>query len=166
MPHQLRPAAPRQRWPEWASPRRVNRRIYGKAEREGERQHESQSAGNGNHRRLLMEEFVKATDLLKDLGFPTAVIRGGAAKVLGALVSLNIKPAHQRVVGGGVQFLVTKQDCATAKAGRLSVAAHEPPIVGRSRRDIRTVARAVLDLYERLGEEPQGKSNLRHIAES
>lgn len=45
MPHRLRPAAPRQRRPEWASPRRVNRRIYGKAEREGERQHEKSVCG-------------------------------------------------------------------------------------------------------------------------
>lgn len=109
---------------------------------------------------------VRATDFLHALGYNTSITKGGAGRILAELNRLGIEPAATRVVGKGISFFVSDADARKFEEKRLQQAAASSTNVSRQqRRDLRSVARAVRELYKRLGEVPNNAEEINRIAE-
>jgi hypothetical protein len=115
---------------------------------------------------------VRAIELLQECGVSSHVLKDGATAVLRELKERGIEPCRTELRGAGISFWVSAADakrvlsevCPIPLPDEVPESAHAKQY-GKERRAIRTIARAVLDLYERLGEEPEGCSNLRKLAE-
>ena len=114
-----------------------------------------------------MQDQVHATALLKQLGVSPAHYKNGAAGVLKELARLNIKPISTIPFGRGVAFMVAKKDAdiVISASKKIDEEEDKPLTYNRARKDIRSVARAILDLYRRLGEEPHSNNRIIEIAE-
>ena len=110
---------------------------------------------------------ISATEFLASIG-ELAPLKRGSNEILKALNRLGIKPSEMRPYARGVMFFVSSAD---ADRVRRSMQSSSREVTGRTelsikaRRDIRTVARALLDLYDRLGEIPHEMSEICALAE-
>lgn len=109
-------------------------------------------------------EQVLASELLRQLGYSTKVTKSGPAQIINALKEIGLTPSSVKPIGKGVSFLVFKSDAEKAlKTVKKGTPDNDFPDLVR--RDIRTISRALIDLYKRLGEEPHQRSNIYKLAE-
>ncbi len=112
-----------------------------------------------------MNDLRNARDLLDELGINP---KRGAADVLRQLNRLGIKVADQKLHTRGIRWLITESDYQRAIREHKEKSKAPEAAVDESslrRRQIRTLARAILKLYEELGMVPDGNSDIEKLAE-
>ena len=115
---------------------------------------------------------ISATEFLASIG-EFAPLKRGSNEILKALNRLGIKPSDTRPYARGVMFFVSSADAdrvrrsmqSSSRISRTSAVTERTELSEKARRDIRTVARALLDLYDRLGESPHEISEICALAE-
>lgn len=112
-----------------------------------------------------MSNLRNARDLLDELGINP---KRGAADVLRQLNRLGIKVADQKLYTRGIRWLITENDYQRAIKEFKEKTKDTEPTENESsvrRRQIRSLARAILKLYEELGMTPDGNSDIEKLAE-
>ena len=111
------------------------------------------------------ELLMHATEFLKIVGFIKAA-KSGPAETIKAIEHFGLKVESAVVNGKGISLLVNKEAAIKVLESRkeinLSSAKGENDLI---RRDLRSIARALLDLYDRLGEQPHARNSISRIAE-